>query len=1517
MLLKKYFTCFLTLCLAFGFSSKARAVESKGISLGLSVATAITDEKNVSNGLKKVVHDETSTWLMSLIGGPDALFNEQINDISAVKGKIDEVIGIISSIEKISFAIGEGKYDVAAIEAMDKVVGKVNHPLVTLTWSAVKMTYESHLLVQSTKAGLEIETLYNVINKDRKMMGTIDPGSDSPPTIAMDKDATEYFFNKYVMTNDKVRQALKSYVTTVLGEQWPEQSWSDWIGSFRAIGTGLDTAKDAELAMLDKEWRDRGNSWVRRAIMDVNKKVKLEWARVRLSQAQAKFKRFASRVGHFYNGDFQQMLKEYMDIQMYKKELPMYIKALAESQKERPKVAAQISKLKPKDLSDAGGFQQVIGSWVGKVYSYSSRADMIRKKELGASLLGERQKWQNLSEKLDAFIGGQEGHIQSSVKSDAQDNEVQGISVRGLEADSEVASYRNKYANEIMGKYYLKEYEWGISLGDDKVLDAEGLEIKIPSGVEDFKAALLDQCNQANIDISKEMVKVWRRAAKRHFDEWSRTLGPVSGDIPPLESHLSAVETVTRAIASAKNAWVSYGKGANAIRKGQPECWGGTWRAFWECVGKNRREIGEYHKAGDHLRLALHEEEKKLGRITAGWGQATVQIQEVAKRMAIVGNYTYKKNIAGVGEIPDAFSKLRAVRIAQYSKFIAVLDPVFKITGLDGISKSLNDSYKSASEKEYTFFKPIKSDNPRVVSTPGVIKGKADEIVRESIRGDYVSMLSYYEEEGRGWTDTVNLWQQADKLDSEDIRQIKVFLKTDRDLEKDTQLVNKIAGTVPGAIAQIRNHYKQMIQLADRDGNNRAQDSGWLIENSRFVQRLINELIQKKWMKIGQMNELEVIFPGGIEDGMVRIAEPYSHYMTQQELDKMMQPIKAYVKTSKATAFMKKNTPDYYRKLQEILNLEGIKAAKNENFIVANRVVYSEDIETAENLINGMSATDKNFVDKMAKIAKWLPLTLNAMTDKELAYYKSQANLYKIPLEEYYKKVLGRTPSKKDYSFNYKIDLNADFLDKHELGKKYLELRQKVKELFAEQRSAKIIARQEANRKEQEKEIALRLKEENKKAEAKSKAMIDGMEAFELAGFYGYSIENPRLNSRSLKSARGDVILTKDDLSGGKMSISGRLFTIDKAETILLSQDGGRTWGELSLSKDINFDVDPLANKAYDFILRIKTVDGREPQIRIFNNISRIIYQNVNFEQLVAETVKNIAEAYEQTNLNRFSDHISRDYLGNKAVLEEGVRFDFDMFINIQLKIYINRISRRGNMFVAETKWDKKQTPRQTGEEQRTSGSTTFMFVLEDGKMRIKNLRGDLIYATLSPEIAQASGKSSTVVDSIRTARDTRNPEQPGAGETEDQGGVTPAGGGSTLLTIQTAVITSSPGLNRTEYIDFETGITGLGDSNGDINFGGAIFFATLDADIDQRGSGLATFNALDAVPGDFADDGNGAADVGNVFVILTDQGNYVKMYISNVVQYADPYDPVEQDYFDVTIKYAISTDGSTNLVTE
>jgi hypothetical protein len=153
--------------------------------------------------------------------------------------------------------------------------------------------------------------------------------------------------------------------------------------------------------------------------------------------------------------------------------------------------------------------------------------------------------------------------------------------------------------------------------------------------------------------------------------------------------------------------------------------------------------------------------------------------------------------------------------------------------------------------------------------------------------------------------------------------------------------------------------------------------------------------------------------------------------------------------------------------------------------------------------------------------------------------------------------------------------------------------------------------------------------------------------------------------------------------------------------------------------------------------------------------------------------------------------------------------------------------------------------------------------------MKIKNLRGNLIYATLSPEIAQASGLKQSVVDDIRTARDDRNPTQPGAGEIEDDGGV--AGGGGNVRIYTGAFVP----INQAWIFSSETGVA----FNGDIEYvPGESLGVDMSAGI--KSMGAVAFDSITEAPLDgyleFSD-----ITLNNVYVVRTTDNHYVKMKIT------------------------------------
>jgi len=386
----------------------------------------------------------------------------------------------------------------------------------------------------------------------------------------------------------------------------------------------------------------------------------------------------------------------------------------------------------------------------------------------------------------------------------------------------------------------------------------------------------------------------------------------------------------------------------------------------------------------------------------------------------------------------------------------------------------------------------------------------------------------------------------------------------------------------------------------------------------------------------------------------------------------------------------------------------------------------------------------------------------------------------------------------------------------------------------------------------------------------------------EKPGFGNHNLINPRINTRSVEDASGTLVLLRDNLPEGFIEIAAKLDNITNVQKILVSSDD-MAWTEMPLKADIVFPIYPVPDRFYRPVVRLKLSDGSEERLVVFPHLSGIVYRDMDMTRLVVESVQVLAEAYEARSLAKFMDVVSRDFIGNRVYLEEGVRFDFDMFTDIRLAIFINRIEKAANTFVAETKWDKTQMPRQTGSQQRTTGTTQFVFVLENGKMKLVNLRGNLIYATLSPEIAESSGLPSDVIDEIRDAMYERNPVQPGAGETVEAGDTTTSDieTGNITLTQTDAhpPMTNQAFVFRSRQVLDESDVALIDDTNGD--FKRREGWLIVKAGNGVLDLGAVNINSVTEVPASgYASGPIGMAE-GNVYAISISDGTYALIQVT------------------------------------
>jgi len=311
---------------------------SKVATYGMGFATYSLEKKSAVEGLKKL---ETYDILWDLLGkGEDVLLNGDPEAFTNLKDDILKIKLVLDKVAEVSAAVGSGNYDDALIGTVDTMVGLVNHPVVNLTWEAVKLTYESHKLVLETKAALDIEQLYGIVNYDRRLMG-VSSGQDSPPLIPVNSASATYFYDKYLITDSSTRELVKSYVKKVLGEEFPEASKAQKFWYY-LLGVD-DAAKEDELAEL-QSFKNKSRGWINSLLTDLNKQVVVNWRQTRLLQQKAEFDKFNAQVGKAF-ASFDEVVAYFKRKKEIEKEQATFATKLVELEKKLAQAAE-------KDLRD-------------------------------------------------------------------------------------------------------------------------------------------------------------------------------------------------------------------------------------------------------------------------------------------------------------------------------------------------------------------------------------------------------------------------------------------------------------------------------------------------------------------------------------------------------------------------------------------------------------------------------------------------------------------------------------------------------------------------------------------------------------------------------------------------------------------------------------------------------------------------------------------------------------------------------------------------------------------------------------------------------------------------------------------------------------------------------------------------------------------------------------------------------------------------------------------------------------
>ncbi len=953
----------ITICILFVSLNLNIYAMSDATELGLDVATAITESKNISEGLKKTAKDKTSEWLWGKVGGLEKflLFEDESKITDATK-KIKDTVEIIQTINQIAISIGKGEYDTAAIATIDKVVEGLENPLTSAMWASVKLAYQSHKEVVNTQDALQVEILYNIVNRDRMLLGTADPNTKSPPTIPTNKRTADYFFDKYILTNDKARAALKSYVTTVLHDKWPQESWSEWVDSLKAIGAGVDTKKSNEIRKLDTTWRNKGRTWVIAVIKDINKQAKENWAQLKVRQEAEKFKIFAKRVERFYHYDYKQMLKEFRDLQQYKKELPLYSQALNQSKKLTSKFSSikfstkllkVYNKKEQKTVNMIKTVSELCKIWLPRTLSYGSRAGLLRKKALSDALYAEYQKWLKIKDKLDSFCINSDKTIVSEA-----------IKINSYEGND---GYYKQFISYLKDNY-IKLFDWDFKIdnykGYLKTLKNEKyqpISIAISPDSKLIETKLLQLYNKGYIETGNALYSYWLREINRRVSSWRLSMQNPTYEQPSV----------------VKNAFLEDSKSD---------------------LSSKRRRVVE--------------------NILTQWKNAVYTAKAAQQDLIPIENGILSDKIAPVNELVKSINDLYNLRKKQNEKYKKYIEEILAIEPnskmdiylLPKMVKSYQEALERLNNNIYTKMAiPLKFDGIDIYGLPEQIEyfAKNTENNTYGLNPEFLTQkIAILKAKISQYQEAIKAYDYLPPLTKKDLLELSAFLQnpiTKNDLIR----VEKIKKNVKFFSQNIIPILIKLKNLSTQDIDNRAKDASWLRQKAINIRNFLQVLEANKKIKKG-FGGPNIVLPSYISKRKKYLLseKPYRHYLTKPEIDAISKELLNIYDNSNIKNFLHIYTPKTEKRFLDVISCKKYTAAKEKNILINDKVVYASNILNAEKTINEIDPKENKtrYEKHLSTIADTLPYILILKADN----YEFMENVALNNLDDIKRSKLGK-----------------------------------------------------------------------------------------------------------------------------------------------------------------------------------------------------------------------------------------------------------------------------------------------------------------------------------------------------------------------------------------------------------------------------------------------------------------------------------------------------------------------------
>lgn len=256
------------------------------------------------------------------------------------------------------------------------------------------------------------------------------------------------------------------------------------------------------------------------------------------------------------------------------------------------------------------------------------------------------------------------------------------------------------------------------------------------------------------------------------------------------------------------------------------------------------------------------------------------------------------------------------------------------------------------------------------------------------------------------------------------------------------------------------------------------------------------------------------------------------------------------------------------------------------------------------------------------------------------------------------------------------------------------------------------------------------------------------------------------LNGVSYDELGEKVMVYRETLPEGRLVLRGKAGTTSsQIGVVQVSRDGKETWQKAGRSDDGTFEYSfvPEINKSYLLYVKIMDTTGKSNDVEATRK--EVTVSDENISAAIKKAMDGLISAYRGEDPRSFMTYVSPDFSADATILDRAIRKDFSIFDNIDLRYTLNNVTSAGNGRVfAAFSYTSQMTEVATGKTSSRSGSTEFIFNLEEGGAKVFAMKNPLIFGLSDPEnvsSGDANGYNGTDAEPLPTNFPPAAPKPP------------------------------------------------------------------------------------------------------------------------------------------------------------